>query len=1023
MPYALTVLDGVRWHGRTVVGHRPRALLEALVGGGNTGCSGERLIEAVWGDDRPSNPTKALQVLVSRVRTATDSRAVERTERGYRLGLDRTEVDAFVREDLLAAARTAYDRGRYDEAARSLRRARDLHPDAEADALLALASSRAGDHRAALPLLEELASERPTDEEALCCLLRSEAAVRGPAAALDRFERYRAELADRLGSDPGPSVRAVHRELLAADRPRRSGVRYDATPLLGRDDDVRNLIALLGASRAVSIVGAGGLGKTRLAHVLGRDTDRPVVHFVELVGVTSPGDVVGEVGSVLGVRDSVAVRHALTPEQRADVRARIAQHLDAAPTLLILDNCEQVVDAVADLVAFLVATTRDLRVVTTTRAPLGIAAERVYALNQLDPVDAVELFRERAMAVRPNVVLDAGAVEAVVARLDGLPLAIELAAAKARVMSVEDIGRRLADRFALLRGADRSAPDRHRTLLAVIDWSWNLLTEGQRRAQRRLSVFQDGFTLDAAEAVLGDGAPDELEELVRQSLLTVGEAGSTVRYRMLETVREFGRMRLVDAGEDADAMHALRSWARAYARANLGRLMGPRQFDAIDAIHAEEGNLGDILRQSIAEPDRETAVAVLAALASYWSVTGEHARILLLADAFDAAVAGWSPPPDLVDETLVAVCVLLANVFIVHPTYPPAMCELLKRIGPESTDPGIAAMCEVVQALDPVDGGPDRIDVLCEDDDRLVAIRALQYRCHRLENDGHPESAIGDATRALELSAEEDGPWQSAFLHTQLGQLYGQLGHHDRAAEHARLAIPTLDRLRSTDDATQSRVVLAVHAMLNGRLAEAEERVGEIRRIAAERPGFNTSPVAATGEAELAILRGDVDAGLRRYRASLEHAREIRFPGAGEPTGMEPWTLFGESACLTAYALHGQGDDGSDLWDLLRSKVLRVTDPPRPHLDYPVAGLVLFGLGAWGLVREALPAPAAVRLLVLADRFAYARFTPTMQWENAAAPAERVAPGLIDEIGAEYGDRRGKELLPEARTFLVEQFG
>jgi predicted ATPase len=271
----------------------------------------------------------------------------------------------------------------------------------------------------------------------------------------------------------------------------------------------------------ISIVGPGGLGKTRLAHVLARDAALPVVHVVELVGVSAEEDVVGEVGSALGVRDSIGARRALTPEQRADVRARIAQQLALAPALLILDNCEHLVGAVAELVAFFVSSTADLRVLTTSRAPLAIAAEHVYLLGQLQTADAVALFTERAVAARPGVQLGGAAVTSIANRLDGLPLAIELAAAKVRVMSAEEIDRRLENRFALLRGGDRSAPDRHQTLLAVIDWSWNLLDPGARRALRRLSPFSDGSTLAAADAVLGDGALDAVHALVDQSLLSV----------------------------------------------------------------------------------------------------------------------------------------------------------------------------------------------------------------------------------------------------------------------------------------------------------------------------------------------------------------------------------------------------------------------------------------------------------------------------------------------------------------------
>ena len=286
----------------------------------------------------------------------------------------------------------------------------------------------------------------------------------------------------------------------------------------------------------------------------------------------------------------------LTAEQRNDVRARIAQLLDQAPTLLILDNCEHVVEAVADLVSYLVASCRQLRVVTTTRAPLAIAAERVFALGQLAEDAAADLFCQRASAARPGVPLEDEAVRRVVRRLDGLPLAIELAAAKARAMSVEDIDRRLDDRFALLRGGDRSAPDRHQTLIAVIDWSWNLLSEAERKALRWLSVFHDGFSLAGAGDLLGCDALELVQSLVDQSLLTVIDAGGTVRYRMLETVREFGRMQLVGSGEDLAARDAHLAWARRFAGVRAEAIWTPDQV----AVVGELADRGDQPRRRAA---------------------------------------------------------------------------------------------------------------------------------------------------------------------------------------------------------------------------------------------------------------------------------------------------------------------------------------------------------------------------------------------------------------------------------------
>ena len=595
---ALTLLGDVRWRGAPVASERSRALLAALAAAGGRPVRAERLIDLVWGEEAPADAAKGLQVLVSRTRTALGADAIVRDAVGYRLGVDPAEVDSVRLSALARDAAAALD----DDADRAATLAREALAlanglpapvDAEADPLaelrraaagdlatarvvLARASSRTGAHAQALTALEAAHAERPDDEALLADLLRSEAAVRGPGAALERYEAYRQGLLDRLGTNPGERLRRAHRDLLALDRPVRAGVRYDASSLRGRDRDVARLRSLLTDARVVSIIGPGGLGKTRLAHVLARDAAEPVVHVVELVGVTTAEDVVGEVGSVLGVRDSVSAQRTLTPEQRLDVRSRIAQRLAQGPGLLVLDNCEHVIDAAAELVAFLVSATADLRVLTTSRAPLEIGAEHVYLLGELEPADAAALFCDRALAARPDAELPEEIVRSIVTRLDGLPLAIELAAAKVRAMSVDEISRRLADRFALLRGGDRAAPDRHQTLLAVIDWSWNLLDEPERRALRRLALFNDGFTLEAADAVLGDGALDAVQGLVDQSLLSIRDAAGGLRYRMLETVREFGRLQLEQAGEGDEARAARRAWAIAYAGRPPRRPVQPR---------------------------------------------------------------------------------------------------------------------------------------------------------------------------------------------------------------------------------------------------------------------------------------------------------------------------------------------------------------------------------------------------------------------------------------------------------------
>ncbi|MEW2353557.1 BTAD domain-containing putative transcriptional regulator [Spirillospora sp. NPDC029432] len=1040
----LTLLDGVRWRGVPLAGERAQALLAVLALHGGTDVGDGHLIQELWSEEPPANPVKALQVVVSRTRTATCPDAVVRTARGYRSGLPAGQVDALLLFDLAERARGALGEGdtasarRYAEEAIALGgngpgpatgplgdlRAVASERLAEARRVRAVALSRDGDHADALPLLEECAAVRPHDEEVLACLLRSEAAVRGAAAALERYERYRTDLAERLGSDPGPGLARVHAGLLAADRPVREGILYDGSSLLGRDGDIRTIHALLETGRVVSIVGPGGLGKTRLAHVAGRNAAQPVAYFVELVAVSSPEGVVSEVGAALGVRDSIAGMRVLTPQQRADVRTRIARHLDQVPALLILDNCEHVIEAVADLVAFLVAGTRDLRVLTTSRAPLAIPAERVHQLGELGTGDAVELFRQRATAARPDVRLDADAVREIVTRLDGLPLAIELAAAKVRVMSVEEIGRRLVDRFALLRGGDRSAPDRHRTLLAVIDWSWNLLDEPERSALRRLSLFGDGFSLETAERLLGPEALQAVHALVEHSLLSVRETGYGLRYRMLETVREFGLMRLAEAGETARAREAQRSWAVEYCARHAGELFGPGQFAAVDALRAEEGNLADLLRRALAEGDRATAVRLLVAVGALWSLQGDHPRLIALGGAIARAFRGWYPPPELEEPTRAALSVVLMNMMVVSESGR-EMRDLLARLPDRDIGDGrLRAMTEVVLATDPVfgDEAHRRLAKLSRSTDRDLALLASLTLSHALENVGELAAATEAAERALALIRPDEGPWTAAILHATLAQLAMQRGDRAGADGHARAALPVMARVGAGDDEAQLRSLIMFNAIQAGDLETAEAEFAGLTAAVGDgeavQLGLAFIPMCA---AELALARDDPAEALAKCRQAVRRTRGLRVPGLPQ-LGSEPFVLVSAAISLTAHAYHAGPADvryGEELFATQSAFLAgEVLNPDNPWLDYPVAGTMLFALGAWGLLRGALPPDDAIALLVLAERFSYQRMVPSMAFERIEPYAEGAAPGTIAAVRAEYGDRRGPDLLGEARRRL-----
>jgi predicted ATPase len=1038
---ALRLLGEVSYAGDPIAGARPADLLAALAAS-RSGVSDQRLVDEIWVDEPPAVPGKALQVLVSRVRTQLGPDVVARNDGGYRLGLAAPEVDVWVLDGLVAdAARCLADghparalplaeaadgllRGAGDTtgegALARLRRTAGRHAG-EVRRLRGLALHRTGEDAAAAPALRAAHHDDPDDVEVLDALLRSEAATAGVPTALARYDTYRRDLAGRLGVDPDPALQRLHRELLAADEPVRTGVRYDADELLGRDADLAGLRPLVRTGRLTTILGPGGLGKTRIAHVLAREATQPRVHVVELVGVAASEDVVSEVGSALGVRNSVTGRRGLTPAQVSDVRGRIAQELDTVPTLLVLDNCEHVLDAAASLVAFLLATTRDLRIVTTSRAPLGIAAERVFGLSQLAAEDAVELFCRRARAVRPDAHLPEDVVAEVVARLDGLPLAVELAAARIRTMSVDEVRRALADRLALLRGRDRSAPARHQTLTSVIGWSWDLLSPEEQRALAWLSVFHDGLSATAACVVLGPAGPDLVEALVDQSLLTVSEDHDVTRYRMLETVREYAGQRLAEEGTVDEARAAQTRWAVDLATRLRPEVFGPGQIGAMDVLSAEEGNLSDVLRRCLLAGDAAHAVPLLATEGALWSITGNHPRFFALADLAEQVLVDWDPPPELTQVTLEAIGLLVVHVGFLRPDGVTDLAAAMARLGePEQPwtrvvhalfAPGVATTDRVAAALS-----------LADDPDPRTALMAWQWAAVLAENQGEIESARSYVEKALDSITEVTTPWQVATLHTQLAMLDFNAGRHHEAAEHARIAVPILERLHADEDALSMRTSLALAALEDGDLDGAERLLAESGEPRVQ--DLTGGMVQQQVRAALLLARGDVPGALDAYAACVESMRAVRFAGV-ESSGLEPWVVVALGAALTAHVRHGATAAQQERAVALTSDAVRVVTAlltgPEGAVDYPVTGMVLAALGARVLTTAVSDAEreAGCRLLALAVAFGYNRWFPVMAWEPLAAYAEKAAPGRLAEMLDDYGSRRGHELHAEALAALA----
>ncbi|WP_051571476.1 BTAD domain-containing putative transcriptional regulator [Cryptosporangium arvum] len=906
MTVQLVLLARVAHRGVDVVGPRVQRLLALLAGELRAGPSSDRLIDELWPDERPEHPTKALQALVFRARAALGPDLIVSTPRGYRLALTEEDVDASAVLLRASEATAAARRGAHPAALEAAEAGLALFgpgtPPAATDPLgelrahravtravltraRALALARLERWADAIGPLTELAAEAPRDEELLAQLLRAEAATQGPAAALARYDTYRRALRDELGADPGPELQATHAELLRPKaRTEHHGIPFDPNPLLGRDGDLAAVAALVRTSRVTSIIGIGGLGKTRLAQAVARASDRTTVHFVPLAGVVTDDDVLGEVMTALGV--------VAGPGDAVD---SLTEAL--GPALLVLDNCEHVIRGAAELVHRLVARSRQLRVLTTSRTPLGLSSEAVHLLPELSPENSEELFRQRARAVRPGADLPDDIVREVCGHLDGLPLAVELAAARIRALSVRDIADRLNKRFTLLRGGSRDAPERHRTLSAVIDWSWHLLTPSSQAAMRALSVFPGGFTGAAAESFGFES--DTLEHLVDQSLLTVVETGSELRFRMLETVREFSALRRAESGEAEAVDDRFLSWARDVSVANHEGLFGPDFITTVRRIRAEQDNLALALRIAVERSDGPSVAATVAALGGLWMVESNLGKLLPLVDEPAWALSHYRPEPGSVEVARAAMVLIAISAGLLQPERAGRSIVTARRLPPTAPTTLISAADTVLRC-----DGPDEVRALAERPEPMLAAVANSVLSYTAEGAGDRVAALAAAERALHVLGDAGNRWIRAAAHSRVGELL-DIDRTEEARMHFGVVLEVFNELGAWATATRIRWALVFANLCAGRIDEAEQWLAEcMRHDPDERTTMYGFDLAL--RAELALQRGDAETGLTMWRSVVDIAK---VSDDATSSGLS-WAAEAQAAAVLAHA-------GADRLDLV----------------------------------------------------------------------------------------------------------
>lgn len=971
----------------TIPGLKVRALLADLLVHEGRPVSADRLIEDLWPDDLPGKPLGALQAKVSQLRKAFEEAQpgarglVESTAAGYRLRVVAEAVDAGRFADLVSRAHERPDaRGRvtlltealalwrgpaYDEVA-TLEFARSAIARLNEQRLVALedlaeARLELGEHTLLVGELGDLVAQYPLRERLRAVQLRALYGSGRQGEALEGYEQYRRHLRDELGVDPGTELVELHeailrqRPSLALPAPLMSTARpatnlpvsISAEPdggLIGRSAAITHVRALLDTARLVTLTGPGGVGKTRLAIEVARAAEDKrvdggwIVELGELERHASDStdgadSIATVVAATLGIRDDSA-SGILAGTEHLGIADRVTAALRSRQVLLVLDNCEHVIEPVARLVEQVLGAAPHLRILVTSREPVGLSGETLFPvpplelpdprahLDELSRAGAVRLFVARAAAADPEFALSADNAEPVAQicrRLDGIPLALELAAARVRLLNVRELAARLDDRFKLLSAGHRTAPQRQRTLRAMIDWSWELLSPAEQLVLRRLAVHAGGCTLAAAEDTCAGGGVataeivDVLGRLVDRSLVNASEDRSGRRYRLLESVAAYGLQRLDEARESAAvrARHAAYYSQLAEQTAPLLRAHG--QPEALRRLDIEAANLRTALDCAVELGPADVALRLVNSLAWYWFLRGRHQEAhsgLMLA-------LQTARPGEAVDAARAEASAWLAGVAFAGQQDPAAQRSAVLSLYDELDDPGGRAHAQWLFAFTMLGSGDTAAGAQLVSDalagfrklgDRWGIAAALFTRAEYALAEGDLVTVRRDSEESLRLFDELGDRWGRLYPTRLLGVLAEIGGHYEHAARLHRDALRIAEDLALWPSVSMQLANLGRVCLLVGDLAEADEHHQRAYRLAVEQSDGAAAAFAAIGLALGARRQGRLDLAEQRLHDLLDwHHRADYLPGAALILAELGFVAELRGDAVSARSLHTEG--------------------------------------------------------------------------------------------------------------------